>query len=116
MTIAERSGQITGHALEEPMAPSSLRFRAGRLFRAAVVACAIPLLVPAHAETPCPSAPLASLRLPHLRAALAAGREAVIVALGSSSTKGTMASAPGHNYPAVLQSTLASALPDQHVA
>ena len=98
------------------MAPSSPRSRVWRLFCAAVVACAVPLLAPAHAETPCPAAPLATLRLPHLRAALATGNEALIVALGSSSTEGAMASDPGHDYPAVLQATLAGALPDQHVA
>src|SRR4029077_3079819 len=37
-------------------------------------------------------------------------------AFGSSSTQGAMASDLAHSYPAVLQQTLSSALPDGHVA
>ena len=50
------------------------------------------------------------------QAALKAKKEIVIVALGSSTTEGVRASTPGHSYPAILQSELASGLPDSHVA
>ena len=42
--------------------------------------------------------------------------EAVIVALGSSSTQGAMASDLAHSYPAVLQQALSAGLPEAHVA
>lgn len=56
------------------------------------------------------------LHLQHLRAALQNGKEAVLVAIGSSSTQGVMASDPAHSYPAELQDALAHALPRMHVA
>lgn len=90
--------------------------RAGRVLCAALIACVLPFVVPAHAGPACPATPLSTLRLPHLRAALAAKREGLIVALGSSSTRGFMASDPGHSYPAVLQDALDEALPSRHVA
>jgi len=65
----------------------------------------------------CPNAPaVAHIAVPHLASAINHRGEAVIVALGSSSTQGAMASDPGHSYPAVLQRALSSALPDAHVA
>lgn len=74
------------------------------------------LLAPAaRAQTACPDSPALRFRLPHLRAALAHNQQAVIVALGSSSTEGAMASDPAHSYPAVLQTVLAQALPASHV-
>jgi lysophospholipase L1-like esterase len=73
--------------------------------------------LPALADTRCPAEPPApTLHLRHLRAALEHGTEAVIVALGSSSTEGAMASDPAHSYPAELQAALAHALPRMHVA
>jgi lysophospholipase L1-like esterase len=42
--------------------------------------------------------------------------EAVVVALGSSSTQGAMASDLAHSYPAVLQQVLSAGLPDAHIA
>jgi lysophospholipase L1-like esterase len=51
-----------------------------------------------------------------LRAALERGTEAVVVALGSSSTEGVMASDPAHSYPAALQAALERALPRMHIA
>jgi lysophospholipase L1-like esterase len=57
-----------------------------------------------------------SLHLPHLRTALAHGEQAVIVALGSSSTEGAMASTSGRSYPADLQAALSLALPERHTA
>ncbi len=59
---------------------------------------------------------MAAVHLPHLHAAVAAGIEGVIVALGSSSTEGVMASDSAHTYPAILQSALNKALPAAHIA
>lgn len=64
----------------------------------------------------CPASPIAPLNLPHLRTALVHGEEAVIVALGSSSTLGVMASDTAHSYPAVLQRVLSAELADGHIA
>ena len=87
--------------------------RVATLVGAVVLAC----LLPAWAEPLCPALPqLPALHLPHLRAGLRRGVEGVIVALGSSSTRGTMASDPAHSYPAVLQATLSQALPHWHIA
>jgi len=70
-----------------------------------------------HAEGVCPTEPAAvPLALPHLRSALNNGVEGVIVALGSSSTQGAMATNLGHSYPAILQGVLAAGLPTAHVA
>lgn len=51
-----------------------------------------------------------------MRTALLHGEEAVIVALGSSSTLGVMASDLAHSYPAVLQRALSTSLADSHIA
>ena len=73
--------------------------------------------VTAQAANSCPAnPPLQPLRLPHLRAALAAGEEGIIVALGSSSTHGTMASNAGRTYPAELQLALSETMPNRHIA
>ena len=56
------------------------------------------------------------MALPHLLSAVNHGVEGVIVALGSSSTQGAMASDLAHSYPAVLQQALSAALPEAHVA
>jgi len=74
-------------------------------------------LAPARADAPCPAEPPPpALHLRHLRAALERGAEAVVVALGSSSTEGAMASDPAHSYPAELQAALERALPRTHIA
>src|SRR4051794_39618703 len=71
----------------------------------------------ARAGTACPVDPaMDPLNLPHLRAALTARTEGLIVALGSSSTQGVMASDIAHTYPAILQAALNAALPTAHVA
>jgi lysophospholipase L1-like esterase len=49
--------------------------------------------------------------LPHTRAALATNQPLVVVALGSSSTRGWMATDIAHSYPALLQKELNQALP-----
>jgi len=77
----------------------------------------VPPLAPALAGAACPGGPAAApIALPHLRSAVDHGLEAVIVALGSSSTLGVMASDPAHAYPAVLQQALSDGLPQAHVA
>ncbi len=94
--------------------PCSPRFAAA-LFIAALMSTAAP--AGSHAGGACPANPeMEALHLPHLRAALAAGKEGLIVALGSSSTEGAMASDSAHTYPAVLQEALEEALPGAHIA
>jgi lysophospholipase L1-like esterase len=87
--------------------------------RSALFGCALlltPAVSPLAAPT-CPSTPpIRQMALPHLLSAVGHGVEAVIVALGSSSTQGAMASDLAHSYPAVLQQALSAALPDAHVA
>jgi acyl-CoA thioesterase I len=89
--------------------------------RARLTVFAFGLLLPvadlAVAGTTCPAAPsIPSIQLPHLRTAIDHGAEAVIVALGSSSTQGAMASDPAHSYPALLQEMLSDSLKHMHVA
>ena len=84
-----------------------------------LICCLVGLLIPAasHAGTTCPAdPPMEKLHLPHLYAAIAARTEGVIVALGSSSTAGAMASDSAHTYPAILQAALNKALPGDHFA
>lgn len=50
-------------------------------------------------------------KLPHTRAALATNQPVVIVALGSSSTRGWMATDVAHSYPAQLQRYLEANIP-----
>ncbi|MGI4976996.1 MAG: SGNH/GDSL hydrolase family protein [Janthinobacterium lividum] len=59
----------------------------------------------------CPPAPLAPIPLPHTAATLAANKPLVVVAVGSSSTEGWLASDVAHSYPAVLQGALNLAFP-----
>jgi acyl-CoA thioesterase-1 len=82
-------------------------------------ACIAGLLISgtSQAGTTCPSDPaMDPLRLPHLRDAVAARTEGLIVALGSSSTAGAMATDSAHTYPAILQATLNKALPTAQFA
>lgn len=87
--------------------------------RSAVLGCAL-LLTPtlsAIAAPVCPNTPPAPpITLPQLVSAIRHNLEGVIVALGSSSTQGVMASDLAHSYPAVLQQALTTALPESHVA
>jgi acyl-CoA thioesterase-1 len=88
-----------------------------RLFQ---LSCCLAVLLgsaPSRAGTACPADPkMDALHLPHLQAAVSARTEGVIVALGSSSTFGNMASDSAHTYPAVLQAELNKALPAAHFA
>jgi acyl-CoA thioesterase-1 len=91
--------------------------RAIRFF--SIVCCVVALLASAgaHPGAACPNDPeMDKLHLPHLRAAIAARTEGLIVALGSSSTLGVMASDSAHTYPAVLQNALNKELPGAHFA
>jgi lysophospholipase L1-like esterase len=84
-----------------------------------MLGCIAGLLAPVtgNAGTVCPADPaMDPLHLPHLRAAVAARTEGLIVALGSSSTEGVMASDSAHTYPAELQAALSKALPSAHFA
>lgn len=82
-----------------------------------IFCAALFMAAPALASSVCPSEPAsAPMHLPHLQSALATQAEGVIVALGSSSTEGVMASDLAHSYPAVLQATLSKALQSAHVA
>ena len=83
---------------------------------AATIAFACAILQPAHAQTPlpspCPAMPAPThFALPHTSAAIAANQPVLVVAFGSSSTRGWMASGIGHAYPAILQRLLADARP-----
>ena len=83
------------------------------------ICCLTGLLFPglSRAGSSCPTDPtMETLHLPHLRAAVTGRTEGLIVALGSSSTEGVMASDSAHTYPAILQSELNKALPAAHVA
>jgi acyl-CoA thioesterase I len=94
------------------------RVRAARGARLLVLMLAllVPPAVPALGAE-CPVTPAAApIQLPHLRSAIEQGTEGVIVALGSSSTQGAMASDLAHSYPAVLQRVLSAGLPQAHLA
>ncbi len=80
------------------------------------LALALLLTAAAHATPLCPSTAIPPVSVPHMRAAIAANRDIVIVALGSSSTRGHLASDRAHSYPAVLQTELTRLLPTAHVA
>ncbi len=71
---------------------------------------------PGSAEEACPPVKPTALSLPHSRAAIAANRELIVVAIGSSSTEGWMSSTLSRSYPAMLQADLSATLPLAHVA
>ncbi len=88
---------------------------------AAIILCAMALFTASpgasRAGGVCPGDPdMGTMRLPHLHTAISVGTEGLIVALGSSSTAGAMASDSSHSYPAVLQAALTKALPYAHFA
>ena len=92
--------------------------------RAALIAVAMlaGLLPAAGDATPtldhlgCPRAAIDATPVPNLAAVLARHEPAVIVAIGSSSTRSWLATDPAHSYPAVLQEALEAALPHAHIA
>ena len=74
------------------------------------------LATPAGAAALCPADPgTPALALAHLDAAIRARRPIKIVALGSSSTEGVMASDADDTYPAELQEMLRAALPGSSI-
>ena len=83
----------------------------------AALALLLPLTVAARAdEQPCPDVPVPPVSVPHLRAALEADQDPVIVALGSSTTQSHAASDRAHSYPARLQRRLNDSLTFAHFA
>ncbi len=68
------------------------------------------------AELACPDVPVPPVSVPRTRALLDSDQDAVIVALGSSSTRSHLASDRAHSYPAVLQARLNEKLSFAHVA
>lgn len=89
--------------------------RLGALALAALIPI-VPAAAMAGQSEVCPPAVVQPARLPASRAALAAGQQWLIVALGSSSTAGAEASNPAESYPAELQRILSAALPRASVA
>jgi acyl-CoA thioesterase-1 len=70
---------------------------------------------PAPSSCP-PNHDLPIPHLPHTRAALATNQPILVVAIGSSSTRGWMATDIGHSYPALLQRYLNDTVPHISVA
>jgi lysophospholipase L1-like esterase len=71
--------------------------------------------MPCLADCP-PSDGLGVPLLPHTRAALATNQPIVVVAIGSSSTRGWMATDISHSYPALLQRLLNEQVPKAAVS
>jgi lysophospholipase L1-like esterase len=90
-------------------------FQRSLIVAAAAGFSALAGIAAARAQT-CPAVPMPVPHLPHSRSVVAARRQFVIVALGSSSTEGAMASAPARSYPAELQADLSRLLASAHVA
>ena len=89
-----------------------------RQFTTACLGLAV-LIGMAHAsrsEEACPAGRVPPVAVPATKKRLASNGEVLIVALGSSSTEGWMATAPAHTYPARLQSDLSNAFPLSHIA
>lgn len=88
-----------------------------RFFPLLLLATLLPLTHARAAEVPaCPPSAVDPIPLPNLAAVLARHEPAVIVAIGSSTTRSWLASDPAHSYPAILQAALGRALPHAHVA
>jgi lysophospholipase L1-like esterase len=80
-----------------------------------LLACALPDRAASQELCPPPAA-MPTPRLPHARLALATNQPILIVALGSSSTRGWMATDIGHSYPSWLQRVLNDALPKADIS
>ncbi len=98
-----------------------LRFIAVMVFRTIATCClalavAMSAPVPGHAENSCPTNKVPAIAVPATKKRLSSNDEVLIVALGSSSTEGWMATAPARTYPARLQSDLSNAFPLAHIA
>ena len=86
-----------------------MRIRAFLITLLVCLACR-PMAAAAQADCP-PSPDLPVPHLPHTRVALATNQPVFVVALGSSSTRGWMATDVGHSYPAMLQRYLNDNVP-----
>ncbi len=98
-----------------------LRFSSTMIYRNVAAACValafgIASAGLAHGEEACPKGHNPPVALPAMKKRLASNNEVLIVALGSSSTEGWMATAPARTYPARLQNDLSTAFPLAHVA
>jgi acyl-CoA thioesterase-1 len=84
----------------------------------AILACLMPLWnARAADDISCPPSPnLPIPQIPHARAALATNQPILIVAIGSSSTRGWMATDISHSYPALLQRLLNEQVPKASIA
>lgn len=83
------------------------------------VACALSVALPhgpARAAEECPSLRAPPISAPRMLRTIETGGAVVVVALGSSTTQGVMASDRARTYPAVLQAALSLALPAAHLA
>jgi lysophospholipase L1-like esterase len=87
-----------------------------RLFAALALALSFGCAVSAQAQETCPAGRNPPVALPVSKKTLASQKELLIVALGSSSTEGWMATAPANTYPARLQHNLSKAFPLAHIA
>ena len=87
-----------------------------------IVACCLASVIAAgaatrpRAEEACPVGRAPAVAVPATKKRLSSNGEVLIVALGSSSTEGWMATAPARTYPARLQSDLSNAFPLAHIA
>ena len=88
------------------------------LSRRAFLLAALTLVavVKGQAQESCPAVTAPPIPLHKAKQTFARGKEVVIVALGSSSTEGWMASNVGNSYPAQLQADLTQAFPRAHFA
>jgi len=121
-----KPGQETEYVLDRRRAfedERNMTKRCGRgrcsagIFNLLCAAAVVLAPVSSQAGSACPGDPvMEKLALPHLRAAVAGRTEGLIVALGSSSTEGAMASDSAHTYPAILQAALNRGLPGAHFA
>ena len=87
--------------------------------RALLVLAALQALLwpgPARAQEACPAGRAAPMPLRQSKAVLDANQELVIVTLGSSSTVGWHSTDIAHSYPAILQTELATRMPQAHIA
>ena len=75
-----------------------------------------PAVIGVRAQEACPAVTMPPLALHKARQSFATGKQVVIVALGSSSTEGWMASNVADSYPAQLQADLEQAFPRSHFA
>jgi lysophospholipase L1-like esterase len=85
-----------------------------RILKALSLCLFAPIAV--HAQESCPPGNLPPMGVTATKKQLASNHEVLIVALGSSSTEGWMATSPARTYPARLQSDLSAAFPTAHFA